>query len=375
MSAHDASLDAMTRGHVFGLDLIRALAVAMVLVTHASFLFLPLTRDLAVFEPWWLPGQLGVELFFVLSGFLIGGILAEQAEAGDLDVRQFWIRRWLRTLPNYYLFLVLNLLLERYVNGAWPSATRYFFFAQNFAWPSPMFYGESWSLAIEEIFYLVAPLLILLARGRLARFMRPIPLIVLGILAFTAIRIVYVLHGNPSWDEGVRKVTLVRLDAIAYGVLAIVIVRRFPMRLRTAGVIALAGLVGISACVWICLAWPRDTSFFARTFLFNLIPLSFAAFLPIAARWKRSGLPRFADAAVSKLALWSYALYVSHLGLLRVLLWVFGWKGQTPLECLAQSLAFAAMAIALAAFVYRVYERPLLQLRDAIAPKTAPAVA
>ena len=365
----------MTRGNVFGLDLVRALAVAMVLFTHATFLFVPLVRDLSVFDPWWLPGQLGVELFFVLSGFLIGGILATEAERGDLDVRQFWIRRWLRTLPNYYLFLVLNLVLERYATGAWPHAWRYVFFWQNLAWPNPPFYPESWSLAIEEIFYLVAPLLILLARGRLGRWMRPVPLIVLGILAFTAVRVFYVLHGNPDWDAGVRKVTLVRLDAIAYGVLAIVIVRRFPMSLRTTAIVAGIGLAGTVFCVWACLALPRDTSFFARTFLFNLIPLSFAAFLPIAARWKESGLPQFAELSVRKLALWSYALYVSHLGLLRVLLGPFGWKGSTPLACTAQSIAFAATAIVLAALVYRVYEGPLLRLRDAIAPKTAPAVA
>lgn len=365
----------MTRGHVFGLDLIRALAVAMVLFTHASFLFVPLTSDLSVFDPWWLPGQLGVELFFVLSGFLIGGILAEQAESGDLDVRQFWIRRWLRTLPNYYLFLVLNLVFERYATGAWPHAWSYVFFWQNLAWPNPAFYPESWSLAIEEIFYLVAPLLIVLARGRLGRWMQPVPLIVLGILVFTGIRIAYVLHGDPNWDAGVRKVTIVRLDAIAYGVLAIVLVRRTHLSMRAVAAIACAGLVGTAFCVWICLAWPRDTSFFARTFLFNLIPLSFAAFLPIAARWKQSGLPRFAEVAVTRLALWSYALYVSHLGLLRVLLGLFGWKGATPLECLGQALAYAVMAIALAALVYRLYERPLLRWRDAIAPKTAPAVA
>jgi peptidoglycan/LPS O-acetylase OafA/YrhL len=365
----------MTREHVFGLDLVRALAVAMVLVTHASFLFIPVVHDLAVFAPWWLPGQLGVELFFVLSGFLIGGILANEAEQGDLDVRQFWVRRWLRTLPNYYLFLVLNLLLERYATGAWPHAWRYVFFWQNLVWPNPPFYPESWSLAIEEIFYLVAPLLIVLARGRLGRWMRPVPLIVLGILVFTAIRIAYVLHGNPDWDAGVRKVTLVRLDAIAYGVLAIVIVRRFPMSLRTCSIIACLGLAGTAFCTWACLALPRDTSFFARTLLFNLIPLSFAAFLPLAARWKRSGLPRFAEIAVRKLALWSYALYVSHLGLMRVLLGVFGWKGATPLVCLGQTLAFAAMAIALAALVYRLYERPFLKLREWVAPKTAPAVA
>ena len=127
--------------------------------------------------------------------------------------------------------------------------------------------------------------------------------------------------------------------------------------------------------MWICLAWPRDASFFARTFLFNLIPLSFAAFLPLAAQWKRSGLPRFAELSVTKLALWSYALYVSHLGLLRLLLGPFGWKGATPGQCLVQALAYAAIAIALSALVYRLYERPWLRLRDRIAPKTAPAVA
>jgi len=184
-----------------------------------------------------------------------------------------------------------------------------------------------------------------------------------------------VLHGNPDWDAGVRKVTIVRLDAIAYGVLAIVLVRRTHLSMRAVAAIACAGLIGTAFCVWVCLAWPRDTSFFARTFLFNLIPLSFAAFLPIAARWKQSGLPRFAEVAVTRLALWSYALYVSHLGLLRVLLGLFGWKGATTLECLGQALAYAAMAIALSALIYRLYERPLLRWRDAIAPKTAPAVA
>jgi peptidoglycan/LPS O-acetylase OafA/YrhL len=360
--------------HVFGLDFVRALAVAMVLFTHASFLFVPVVHDLSVFDPWWLPGQLGVELFFVLSGFLIGGILATEAARGDLDVRQFWMRRWLRTLPNYYLFLVLNLVLERVATGAWPSAWAYAIFSQNLAWPNPPFYPESWSLAVEEIFYLVAPLLILLARGRLARWMRPVPLIIAGILVFTAIRIGYVLHENPSWDAGVRKVTLVRLDAIAYGVLAIIGVRHYKPSLRAASVLALLGVIGSAISAWICLAGRPDTSFFARTFLFNLVPLSFAALLPLAAQWKRSGLPRFAEVAITKLALWSYALYVSHLGLLRLLLEVFGWKGTTPRECAAQVAAFVVLAIALAAFVYRFYERPWLRLRDRIAPKTAPAV-
>lgn len=363
----------MNRGHVFGLDLIRALAVLMVLFTHACFLFVPVTPDLSVLEPWLLPGQLGVELFFVLSGFLIGGILADEAGRGPLDVRRFWLRRWLRTLPNYYLFLLLNFVLERMLHGSWPDAWRYTVFWQNLAWPNPAFYPESWSLAVEEIFYLVAPPLILLGKGRLGTWMQrngvsPIALILGGIAVFTAIRIGYVLRLDPSWDEGVRKVTLVRLDAIAYGVLTVVAIRRFRPGPRATRRLALAGVAGVIICVTACLALPRDSNFFARTLLFNLIPISFAAFLPLAARAHGNTTPGALRMMVGKLALWSYALYVSHLFVLRILMDGLGWRGQSFSECLLQALAFSALAIATSALVYRFHERPWLKLRERIAP-------
>lgn len=360
------------RQHVFGLDLLRALAIAMVLVSHASFLFLPLAHDLHRFEAWWMLGHFGVELFFVLSGFLIGGILADQVQAGDLDVRRFWLRRWLRTLPNYYLFLLINVLLERWVSGAWPSAAAYLVFAQNLAWPVPMFYVESWSLAIEEIFYFVAPLLILaVVRIPFLRMIRPLVLILSGIALFTLLRIAYVAHYQPDWDEGVRKVALLRLDAIAYGVVTVLWFRHSRPTMRTASRVALLGGLGVAFCMAAYLLLPRDQSFFARTFLFNLISISFAALLPFAALWQRSGWPGLLDRATRKLALWSYALYVCQLALLRVLVSGFGWRGDTVASCLAQALAFVAMAIALAALIYRAYERPLLDWRDTVAPKAA----
>lgn len=351
----------MIRGRVFGLDLLRALAVMLVLAGHSTFMFLPLTHAL---DAWWVFGQFGVELFFVLSGFLIGAILADQASADDLVIGRFWARRWLRTLPNYYLFLLLNFLLDRWINGAWPQVWSYVFFWQNLAWPQPMFFSESWSLAVEEIFYLVAPLFVWICMRTFRRRVDPVWLIVAGIVVFTIVRIVYVMQLDPLWDSGVRKVTLVRLDAIAYGVVAVVLYRRGGAIVRNAGMIATCGLLGVIACGACYLLFPRDSSFFARTLLFNLMSISFAALLPFAAEWKRSGLPTPVEHAIRKLALWSYALYLCQLAVMRVLVSIFGWNGQSIAVCLLQAIAYCLIAIACAAAVFYGFEKPILKLRD-----------
>ena len=108
-------------------------------------------------------GSVGVDLFFVLSGFLIGGILwrtGAQLRSGRV-LMGFWLRRWLRTLPNYYFFLVvavLVLLATRPQSIDWlhrvlPTAL----FVQNFAQRVTPFFPESWTLAVEEWFYLLFP--------------------------------------------------------------------------------------------------------------------------------------------------------------------------------------------------------------------------
>ena len=359
----------MTRGRVFGLDLLRALAVLLVLTGHSTFMFLPLLHtaggySIESMDTWWVFGQLGVELFFVLSGFLIGAILADQVAADDLAIGRFWARRWLRTLPNYYLFLLLNLLLERWITGAWQPIGSYLIFAQNFAWPQPMFFNESWSLAVEEIFYLVAPLLVLFWMRRVRLRVDPVLLIGLAIVVFTLIRIVYVMQIDPTWDAGVHKVVLVRLDAIAYGVAAVVLYRRGGAFVRKAGAIAVGGLMGLVFCGVCYLLLPRDTSWFARTLLFNLLSISFAALLPFAAEWHRSGLPNMVEIAIRKLALWSYALYVCQLGVMRVLVSICGWNGQSVISCLIQAIAYCLLSIAFAAVVFYSFELPILKLRD-----------
>ena len=150
---------------VFGLDLLRSLAIISVVFAHTLYLF----KD---FFPWafrfhlW-SAFIGVEMFFVLSGFLIGRILLRSFDEspGVKTLFGFWLRRWFRTLPNYYLFLIIYIFLYPAPGGHYPDLMSFVFFFQNFAsWRLDGLFEISWSLAVEEWFYLLFPAVLLICR-------------------------------------------------------------------------------------------------------------------------------------------------------------------------------------------------------------------
>ena len=146
---------------IFGLDLMRALAILMVLVAHSCGLLFPVSGHLEAFS---YGGFGGVEMFFVLSGYLIGSILLRKIAASPQfdggGLRRFWVRRWFRTLPLYYLVLGINFIWTAHKTGESVIDGRYFYFWQGMAGDLPDFFVESWSLAVEEWFYLLFPLLL-----------------------------------------------------------------------------------------------------------------------------------------------------------------------------------------------------------------------
>ena len=124
----------LDQGHnrVFGLDLLRFIAIIMVLIGH-SLIFVPQEYKVKVY------GFLldGVSIFFVLSGFLIGGILIKQLEKSKPNyagLLEFWKRRWLRTLPAYLVVLLFLLIYTAIVlpNNLPSDWYKFFFFLQNF---------------------------------------------------------------------------------------------------------------------------------------------------------------------------------------------------------------------------------------------------
>jgi peptidoglycan/LPS O-acetylase OafA/YrhL len=367
----------MATSRVFGLDFTRAVAISLVLVTHASFFLAPLKPD---FESLFMVGYLGVDLFFALSGFLIGGILIDSAGAGTGWVGRFWARRWLRTLPNYYLFLLINLAIYVWVERQMPHALSYVFFVQNLVWPHPTFFPEAWSLALEEVFYLLAPLAMLVFLPIIRHRWQAVAVLSAALAIALLLRGLYVIDGNPPWHEGVRKVSLIRLDAIGYGVLAVYLCKAYALSLRARRWLAVAGALGLVAAgllYLLYLATKIDTSLVARTVLFSVVSVSFAALLPLASVWQEPAWRRGTIVAVRKLALWSYALYLTHLPIMRIL-YKLNLAPTNALGCYVIAVVFMVLAIASAALVYRGFERPILALRDRwvpARPRRASAVA
>lgn len=162
-------------------------------------------------------GGHGVDLFFVLSGWLLGCLLLkEKNETGSIDAKRFWIRRWFRTLPAYYVVLLLTfsqrVIQERWqIEDAW-----YLVFAQNYVFESLPFLGISWSLCIEEQFYLlIAPLLLLLPTRSAITIALGLMILIPGIGRWI------VADANP-W------MTHLRIDGCAYGVLLAHVFLNYP---------------------------------------------------------------------------------------------------------------------------------------------------
>jgi peptidoglycan/LPS O-acetylase OafA/YrhL len=331
---------------LFGLDLVRAIAILLVLQVHVGFYGLrlygatlpPLMGHL---------GDLGVELFFVLSGFLIGGILMEVGQRSPTlqGWVRFMLRRWMRTVPLYVLWtLVLLLLCHRAF-----SLLAYLTFTQNFAWPMPHNspFPVSWSLTVEEWFYLLFSAILIVSASVWPRR----TLLLTCALFILAPLVLRLCSGVIDADEGLRKVAIFRLDAIAYGALMVWLRQTFPQEMQRLGVVLLAtGLVLI-----ITSAFFSDV--IGPIFIFTLYPLGLALTLPAVSRITSPWRP--AEAVIGWLSTRSYGLYLTHLTILDVGFWA-ARTGRMPTAGL---LAVIASVFVLADLLHRYVERPIMRLR------------
>lgn len=364
---------------MFGLDFLRAAAILAVLGAHASVVLYP-------HLPVWFGlvghgGFYGVELFFVLSGFLIGQILVRQnlSLSRGRGLATFYLRRWFRTLPLFWLFLLVNVAIEFSVRQHPLKLGEIFahgFFLRSLTSNGITFFAESWSLAIEEWFYLLFPAALWFCLQISRRFDRSF-ILVAGFFytCSTILRLHTATNPHANWAEWEREVVVCRFDALMTGMFAAWIALKTPGSWRQiripAAVLGGGLLLTLYATLWNMsggeLAFAAD-DFFARTFRFNLVSLGFALLLPWASTWSLRG-ENFASIAVRKLALWSYALYLVHLPLID-LTTRFYVRDQSLTGAQAMLLACAQIfaAITLSALLFHCFESPITALRERLAP-------
>lgn len=354
------------RFYVPELDGLRGCACLAVFVAHASQLPIVPASPVGWESPaWWtraagLAGVFGVDLFFVLSSFLITSLLVREADSrGRIDVPAFWVRRALRIWPLYYAAVALGWWFE-----ALPArvAVAFGLFAGNWPIARPLpersLVGVLWSVSLEEQFYLVWPLVLTLvprrALGRLCLAMIAVSLVTRAVLAI-----------QGTGFHWIWMVTPARLDPLAVGTLIALrstpVPRLTPPLARAVGVAGIA-LVVVSTGVFsnqILAASPDPglsispdpVHVIATVLLFLAVAVACGGILVAALASPASWLGRPPMVVLGRI---SYGFYVVHLAALRVVesLW-WPWRF---------ALGFA-IAVLLAGLSYRFLERPFLRLK------------
>ena len=360
------------QSRIFGLDLMRTAAISLVVVGHTTWLFPkhPIISPLLA-----LMSYFGVEIFFVLSGFLIGRILYHEFTNSNFDSKiifAFLKRRWFRTIPNYLLILIVNIIVATFIGYDIDALWRYFFFLQNFAGPMHRFFPESWSLSVEEFAYVILPtvlfasLLIFKKSNRKKLFLY---VVLFLIMIFVFAKIVYhfqhVVADMLEWNVSIKSVVIYRLDAIFIGVLCSWIYLHFPRFWKknryalAVGGITLAGFftIGIGYLQWNITNAP----FFWNVIYLPLSSVLPALFLPLLSELKTA--PSAISKPVTFISLISYSIYLLHYGVVLNLMryfWTFN-----DLSTILQSLFilfYFGITIVLSALLYHFYEKPFLQM-------------
>ena len=361
----------------FGLDVIRAVAIMLVIISHSTLLLFPNQNNtlLTIIRFF---GTIGVDLFFVLSGFLIGRIILKQIETGKTtfkDLLYFWIRRWFRTLPNYFLILLLNIFLAIFLfKNLVKDIGCYFLFLQNFNSSQPDFFTESWSLSIEEYAYIIGPLLLYLS---LIFFKKVQPkclwyLLVVIIIIATSTYLKYNFYiqnqliSDVSWSHEFRKVVIYRIDSIYYGFLAAYIFMYFKSLwdLYKIKVFWLGSILffGMHFLIFIFDFRPENAAFFYNIFYLSLVSVSLLLFFPFALTLKANS---FIISIITKISVLSYAIYLINYSLVLLTIQFFIDVASLSIGLkILVLLLYLTLTYLASLFLYICFEKPTTNMRD-----------
>jgi peptidoglycan/LPS O-acetylase OafA/YrhL len=368
----------LARGFIREIEGLRAIAITVVMVHR----FWPQTGRLAAHERVAELGWMGVDLFFVISGFLIAGILLDARGKPDY-YKNFYARRVLRIFPLYYLFIsavffVFPLLQgcsyfdSRFVRAS-GSPLWYFFYLGNvpemIGYNPPFFLAPVWSLAIEEQFYILFPLAVaVLDRRKLVGLL-------LGVVLFAPVFRLATLLVFPDNERVQYLATPSRFDEIALGCLLAIGFRSARFNVPPARAHSLLGgalfVFGLGLAVS---AFDRTTPV-GRVAGYSIVAFTCAALVlwTVVNRERRvTAFLRWRPVMyVGKLCYGLYLLHRPASFMINALL-ARGWLPIAPDSALAIALKYAT-ALGLATLSWHLLERPILELKRHFVASPAPA--
>ena len=360
-----------------GLDTLRACAIALVFMYH----YMVFVSHAPTFGWASTVGWVGVDLFFVLSGYLIADQLLRGVQDGrPLSLWRFYLRRALRTWPAFWVVLAAYFLFPAAMGGKPPPPLWTFLtFTQNIGLQPGTAFSQAWSLCIEEQFYLVLPLALMAALAlRLRRWQA---WCVLGVLLACGIGLrVFLWHGN-ALEEGnqvrgymahIYYASLCRFDEFLPGIAVALVRHGHPamwQRLMDHGrTVLLLGLACCAALLYGALGYyyidGYGYGFFMTAFGYSLLAMAFAL-LVIGALSERTLLHRARIPGARQLALWSYSIYLIHKPVGNIV-------GKLAAQWqLAPSITLAAttvLSLVAGALLFKLVEQPFMRLRERVAP-------
>lgn len=382
----------LSRRNLVALDGLRGLAILMVMLMHSVdgiFHYIPSGDSIVnkIVVHIFLFGWVGVDLFFVLSGFLITGILLDTKECTNY-FKSFYSRRALRIFPLFYTFLLMAFLVFPYI--VQPDflpipADRWLYPCYLMNWrvlwrdhmQHPNVLAHFWTLCVEEQFYLVWPLVVLAMRPR-------------WLLRFILLLEVAIICGRASWiwsqgpSTAVLFATIARMDGLILGAACALVVRRFRLPRRVVGLLPLIGALSLSA------SWAAKSGFavgyqlaadkLLESFLYSagvaFLAIGFAAILLYAVltdsepSWLQTCLR---CRPLTRLGKYSYGIYVLHIPI-----FYFGKRFALHLPGTMQEAIWASYLLAAAQIVisyvvasisYKCFESRFLALKDRFKPE------
>ncbi|MDP7237992.1 MAG: acyltransferase [Candidatus Latescibacteria bacterium] len=349
-----------------GLDFIRALAIGLVLMGHVlSMTGLDSDDSFIRLVVFVFLGYAGVEIFFVLSGFLIGRILINNIE-NNISIFNFWWRRWLRTLPTYLLFLTVNYIIIIYYSWGISlfQIPKYALFIQNLFYPiQQVFFTESWSLAVEEWFYLLIPIVLYSFKNTIQRAHVSLIWILSGlILLFLHIRLFYSMFLNPItdifvWNSNLRQIVVLRMDSLLVGILGSYVAKYH------AGIFnKYKSQLGIIGLCFITFLTIQFFSFSIEGLYFSVFyPVLFSVFVllvfPYIMPYRFSQKTTHVMGFISKS---SYVVYLSHLPILNLMTYYLSEKVNHPVLLV---IPWLFVTYGLSYLIHMYFEKPIMDLR------------